>query len=305
MDKILGLLFALWFESFLNCIMKFGQGLEVVSGFATAPGATLTAWTVATGNSLQIRSANFNKPVWLLGAWAFNQVAGVMRVRSPRLHDFVQGLRMRVSAANAEPLYPDSVGYGWKQPLIPQDVLVVEHSGSAVGGQIETGSLLVYYEDLPGIAGRFIDSDLLEKAGVNIIGQELSITTGVAGGYSGQVAINVTNDNFKANTDYALLGGMVDVRAGTIRVQGVDTGNLGVGFPAEPTQRHVTSNWFQRLSVAMRRPLIPVFNSANKTAILVDATGNQGAITTVVTLFMVELKAGMAPAAVQTPMLSS
>jgi len=275
-----------------------GAGLEVVSGFVTAPGAVFTAWTAATGNSLQIRSANFNKPVWLIGAWGFNQVAGVLRVRSPRLHDFVQGIRMRVNAANTDAMYPDSVGYGWRQPLIPQDVLTVEQTGSAVAGQIETGSLLVYYEDLPGISGRFIDNDLIEKAGVNIIGQELSITTGVVGGYSGQVAINVTNDNFKANTDYALLGGMVDTRAGAIRIQGVDVGNLGVGFPAEPTQRHMTSNWFQRLSVGMRRPLIPVFNSANKTAILVDATGNQAAITTVVTLFMVELKPGMAPAAV-------
>lgn len=299
MLTILGVLAAMWFESCLNCIMKFGAGLEILSGFATAPGATFTAWTVATGNSLQIRSAQLTKPVWLIGAWAFNQVAGVMRVRSPRLHDFVQGIRMRVAATNAEPLYPDSVNFGWRQPLIPQDVLTVEHTGSAVAGQIETGSLLVYYEDLPGVAGRFIDNDLLEKAGVNIIGQELSITTGVAGGYSGQVAINVTNDNFKANTDYALLGGMVDTRVGSIRLQGVDTGNLGVGFPGEPTQRHVTSNWFQRLSTGMRRPLIPVLNSANKSAILIDATGNQAAITTVVTLFMVELRPGMAPAAVQ------
>ena len=300
MNSIIGFLIAFLLNMFTTSAMLFGAGLEVVSGFATAPGATFTAWTVATGNSLQIRSASFGKNIWLIGAWAFNQVAGVMRVRSPRLHDFVQGIRLRVSATNSEPLYPDSVNFGWRQPLIPQDVLTVEHTGSAVAGQIETGSLLVYYEDLPGIAGRFIDNDLLEKAGVNIIGQELSITTGVAGGYSGQVAINVTNDNFKANTDYALVGGMVDTRVGTIRIQGVDTGNLGVGFPGEPVQRHVTSNWFQRLSTGMRRPLIPVFNSANKTAILVDATGNQAAITTVVTLFMVELKPGMAPAAVQS-----
>jgi len=297
MFTILMLLCLAWFETLLNCICKFGAGLEVVSGFVTAPGAAFTAWTVATGNSLQIRSAPFNKPVWLLGAWAFNQVAGVLRVRSPRLHDFVQGIRMRVSAANAEPLYPDTVAFGFRQYLIPQDVLTVEQTGSGVAGQIETASLLLYYEDLPGVAGRFIDNDLLEKAGVNIIGQEVSVTTGIVGGYSGQVAINVTNDNFKANTDYALLGGMVDTRVGTIRIQGVDTGNLGVAFPGEPTQRHVTSNWFQRLSVAMRRPLIPVFNSANKTAILVDATGNQAAITSVVTLFLVELRPGMAPAA--------
>lgn len=286
--------------------LSLGIGMEVLSGSVTAPGATFTAWTVAAGNSLQVRSAPFTKQVWLIGAWAWNQVAGVLRVRSPRLHDFVQGIRMRVSVNDTEPLYPSNVAYGFRQFLVPQDTLTVEQTGSAVGGQIETGSLLLYYEDLPGVAGRFIDNSLLEKAGVNIIGQELSITTGTAGGYSGQVAVNVTNDNFKANTDYALLGGMVDARAATIRIQGVDTGNLGVAFPAEPTQRHVTSNWFQRLSESVRRPCIPVFNSANKSAILVDAVAQQVAVTTVVTLFLVELKPGMAPAAVtSTPVVGA
>src|SRR5215472_3454816 len=190
-----------------------GIGLEVISGAATAPGATLTAWTVASGNSLQIRSADLQAPTAIISAWAFNQVAGVMRIRSPRLHDFVQGIRMRVSANNSEPLYPNSGDGGFNQPVVPQDTLTVEQSGSGVGGQIEGGSFLVYYGNLPSINGRFIDVATLQKNGVNVIGQEVSITTGITIGYSGQVAINNPNDNFKANTDYALLGADVDTRA--------------------------------------------------------------------------------------------
>jgi hypothetical protein len=160
---------------------------------------------------------------------------------------------------------------------------------------------LLYYEDLPGVSGRFIDNDLLNSAGLNRIGQEVSVTTTAASGaYTGQVAINSTNDNFKANTDYALLGALVDTRVGTVRIQGVDTGNLGLGIPGEPTQRHVMSNWFQRLSVAYKVPLIPVFNSANKSAILVDATGHTAAVTSVITFYMVELQPGKAPAAIPT-----
>jgi len=274
-----------------------GAALEVLSGSVTGAGATLTAWTVNAGNSLQVRSAPFNKNVWLLSLWANNDTAaGVLRVRSPRLHDFVQGIRNRVVNNNAEPLLTGSSDAGFKQRLIPQDVLTVEQSGSAAN--IDTGHLLLYYEDLPGVQGRFIDNTLLNQAGVNIIGQEVTVTTTAASGaYTGQVAINATNDNFKANTDYALLGAMVDARVGTVRVQGVDTGNLGVGIPGEPTQRHVGANWFQRLSVSMGRPLIPVFNSANKQAILVDATGHTAAVTAVITLYMVELQPGKAPAA--------
>jgi hypothetical protein len=277
-----------------------GKGLELVSGFVTAPGAVFTAWTMAAGNSLAVRSANVSSSVALLGAWGQNQVAGVLRIRSPRLHDNVQGIRMRVPAALTLPMFPVSVGGAWPQPLIPQDTLIVEQTGSAVAGQIENGSLLLYYADVPGIAARLTDTATVKKFGRNIIGQEVPVTTGVAGGYSGQVAINSAFDNFKANTDYALVGGMTDIRKGSIRIQGVDSGNLGVGFPADPSIRNETANWFADLSDNYSMPLIPVFNSANKSAILIDATDSQVGGAFVVTLFIVELSAGAVAGATQS-----
>ena len=266
-----------------------GVALEVISGSVTGAGAALTAWTVNAGNSLAIRSAPLDKKVWLMEKWAFNDTAaGVLRIRSPRLHDNVQGIRTRITATDTEPLLSGLAAYGWRQRLIPQDILIAEQSGSA--SNIDTGHLLVYYEELPGIQARLIDNATLQASGVNRIGQEVSITTTAASAaYTGQVAINVTNDNFKANTDYALLGAMVDTRVGCVRIQGADVGNLGIGIPGEPTQRHLMSNYFQRLSQIYGVPLIPVFNSANKAAILVDATGHTAAVTTVVTFYMVEL----------------
>jgi hypothetical protein len=265
--------------------------LEVISGSVTGAGATFTAWTVNPGNSLAIRSAPLTSNVWLLEKWAFNDsAAGVLRVRSPRLHDNVQGIRTRVTNNNTEPLLSGLASYGWRQKLVPQDILIAEQTGSAAN--IDTGHLLVYYENLPGISARFIDNPTLIQNGVNRIGQEVSVTTTAASGaYTGQVAINAVNDNFKANTDYALLGAMVDTRVGTVRIQGADVGNLGIGIPGEPAQRHLMSNYFQRLSDVYGIPLIPVFNSANKTAILVDATGHTAAITSIVTFYMVELAA--------------
>lgn len=273
------------------------RGLDTVSGFATAPGAVFTPWTLATGDSLAVRAAVPGSNIWLVGAWAFNQVAGVMRVRSPRLHDNVQGIRMRIPASIVNQKIPNLRNGNAAQKLFTQDTLIVEHTGSAVAGQIETGSLLIWYDDVPGIAGRFISSAQLQKFGVNIMGQEVSITTGVAGGYSGSVAINSTNDNFKANTDYALVGGFVDTRIGSIGIKGIDTGNLRVSFPGEPTLQDFTVDWFPRLEQATGIPMIPVFNSQNKTGITVDGLGNQAAITTVVTLMMVELQQGSVPLA--------
>lgn len=277
-----------------------GRALELVSGFVTAPGAAFTPWTVAVGNSLQIRNAPFNTKINILALWAFNQVAGVLRVRSPRLHDNVQGIRVRATTPDQNPGWP----LGFKQFLIPQDVLTVEQTGSGVAGQIESGSLLIWYDDLPGIAGRFTDLETVLTKGINVMGQEVALNPGIAGGYSGQRAVNFSFDNWKANTDYALAGGEVDVATGSIRIQGVDVGNLGLGFPGLTQGDKISSEWFLQLARYTGLPCIPVFNAANKAAILVDTLQNQGGAAVNTTLYFIELPPGTVPgavAAVPTP----
>jgi hypothetical protein len=200
------------------------------------------------------------------------------------------GIEAYVVSNNADPLVAGLASYGWRQKLVPQDILIAEQQGSAAN--IDTGHILVYYENLPGINARLIDNPTLMANGLNRMGVGLQIvTTAASGAYTGQQAINHLNDNFKANTDYALLGAICDTRVGCIRIQGADVGNLGIGIPGEVTQRHVMANYFQRLSDIYSVPLIPVFNSANKTAILVDCTGHTAAVTTNLTFYFVELAA--------------
>jgi hypothetical protein len=266
-----------------------GRAFEVISGKVTGVGATLTAWTVNPGDSLGIRSFDVSKKAWLIDMWALNDTAaGVLRIRSPRLHDNVQGIRQRILNNNTEPLLSGAGTSLFPQRLYSQDLLIAEQSGSAAN--LDTGHIVILYDDLPGVAARLIDNNTLMQNGVNRIGQEVTVTPGAASGqYGGAVAINSTNDNFKANTDYALLGATTDVRIGVIGVRGADIGNLRVPIPAEPAQRHICTNYFQRLTDAYGQPLIPVFNSANKQAILIDGTGLTGALTAVVELQMVEL----------------
>lgn len=225
----------------------------------------------------------------LLATWAFNNAAGAFRIRSPRLHDNQQGIRMVVDATDADPRYPR---WMFAQPLIPQDVLTAEITGSATAGQIETGCLLVYYSDLPGVQARLIDTNQLHRWGVNMMGQEVDLTPGAAGNYSGQVAVNSLAgcDNWKANTDYALIGGVVNAACAAVRIQGADVGNLGVGFPGVVADPNTTCEWFAWLSDFYQIPLIPIFNAANKNAILVDCAQNQAGAAVKVTLYFVELK---------------
>jgi hypothetical protein len=280
-----------------------GVGLEVVTSFVTAPGATLTAATACNGNSLTVRSADVKSKVSLIETWAFNQVAGTFRIRSPRLHDAVNGIRTRVPAASVLPKYPNGPQGGFAQFLVPQDPLIVEQSGSAVGGQIESNSMLVYYQSLPGINARLIDNPTLQKIGINVTTVEATLTAVATGQYGGGLALNAAanSQQLKANTDYALVGGLTDTRGTTIRVSGVDFGNLGVGFPAEPSIQDLLSDWFIMHSLNFGIPLIPVFNSANMGGTVVDVQTNQTGGTFIVDLFCVELAPGAVPLATSGP----
>ena len=277
-----------------------GKGLEVVTSFSTAPGvAAFAACAACTGNSLQIRSAALSSKVYLIQAWAFNQVAGQLRIRSPRLHDAVNGMRWRIPAAAVLPKIAMEINSGFKQFLIPQDTLIVENEGSAVGGQIESNTMLIYYDSLPGVSARLINDSQLQQYGVNITTIQASITTVATGQYGGAVLVNAATQNLKANTDYALLGGETDTRGTVVRCTGVDFGSLGVGFPAEPSIADVTINWFQALAISSGLTLIPVFNSANFGGISIDAQTNQAAAAMIVDLLIVELQANSVPASGQ------
>lgn len=266
--------------------LLFGPALDTVSSTGTAIGASLAATTIVPGDSFQIKNTNGGTPAWLLNFWAYNQVTGMARIRSPKMHDNVDAIRNRAVAGTIDPLMP----LGLPQRLYSQDVLIVELAGSGTAGQIEDVIELIYYEDLPGQAARFIDVPTLGQRMVNMIGVRLAVTEGTTAGYSGQLAINANVDLMQANTDYALLGIHVDARVGAVCVRGPDTGNLRVSVPGEPSKLHVWGEWFPRLTRQYGKPLIPVINSANKAATFVDVVANQAGGTCNVTLLMMQLK---------------
>ena len=259
--------------------------MELLSGFVTAPSTTFTALTICAGNSLTVRNAVEGSRVQLLAAWGKHQTAGNIRVRSPQLHDNVQGIRMYDVAADPVNLLPEQMN----QLLEPQDTLTVEATGSATGGDLELASLLLFYDDLPGIEGRFITAADLFSRTKNIMTVENTLALGTTGQYTGQEAINAEFDLMKANTDYALIGYTVSAVCGCVRWQGSDVGNLGIGGPGHPTKKNVTANWFLRLAQQYDLALIPIFNSANKAGILVDGQQDEDGTDTILTSIFAEL----------------
>ena len=267
-----------------------GRAIEVVAGFATNPGAVLTTLTPSTNTSFTVRGTDTSKNVWLASAFAFNGTAGELVIKSPRMHDNVQGIRNRVTAAFVAPLFNTPNNPMAKQRMFAQDNVTVQISGG--GAELDCGALLFVYEDLAGVSGRFIDPPTLAKQIVNLVTVEVTVTAVATGNFGGAVAINSTFDTLIANTDYAILGGLTDTRGTAVRITGVDLGNLGVGFPAEPTIRDVTNNWFVGLSTNLGLPCIPVINSANKAATTVDVETNGAGGTYIINLTLAQLAPG-------------
>src|SRR5256885_1491178 len=99
-----------------------GRAMEVISGYAVNPSSTFTALTMATGDSNAVR--NFAPPnrAELVDQWALGATKGLIRTRSPRLHDNVDGVSLAYAAALPVPLWP---AYN-REMLYPQDVLTLE-----------------------------------------------------------------------------------------------------------------------------------------------------------------------------------
>ena len=242
------------------------SAIETIGIQATAPGAG-GAGAAFSGNSLTIRDNP--KSAYIIDCWQRRQAAGFTRLVSPLMHDTTVGMTWR------GPVQIARGPRGWNQPVYAQDTLTATLSGSATAGDIEQSFVTVFYDDLPGVAGRFISASELEKRAEAIYGFSATLALGTAGGWSGEETIIAEQDQLKANRDYAWIGLTGSVGAGAYRMLGVDTGNLGIAMPAEGDlvgNGLDLSNYWPSLSTFLGNwPVIPVINSSNKS--LTNQTG--------------------------------
>jgi len=265
-----------------------GVALEIITGFV-ANVSTLTSVTMNGSDTLTVRYSDPNKKIWLLNAGMLTETsAGIMEIRSPKLHDNVHGLRFRVPAAWGDGL----IAWEYPQRLYPQDTLAWQLAGTNGAGAIQPGWLFLYYEDLQGIAARLIDSKKMQSRMVEVFTQETVLTGAVTGAYSASVALNANFDLMKPNTDYALMGYLVDKNCSSVHLRGADSGNLRLGGPGLAAQPRLTETWFVNLSELYEIPMIPVFNSAAKQGISADCVTDHNGGTFNVTWIFAELAPG-------------
>ena len=257
--------------------------MEVVAGRATNPGAGPTALTPNTGGSFTVRNTSLGTKCYLEGLWYKGVTAGFVRVRSPRLHDNVQGIRYQAAAAAALNLlgdYPRTV-------LVPQDVLTFEIGGGAA--ETDVAAMLLTYEDLPGSNGRWTSWDQVVPRIVDLVTNEVAITgAATIGDWSAGTPINATNDLLKANTDYAVLGYVCQNSVAAVALQGPDIGGLKAGGPGNANILE-TREWFKRMDAGSQTPFIPIIQSANKGGTLAFQCDGAAGATNLVDFLLAEL----------------
>lgn len=262
-----------------------GAALEVITGLATNPGVGPAQLTANSGDSYAVRSTDVAADIELWNAWAFTNTNLLMRIRSPRMHDQAQNIRLQPPAAIPRPL----IGLQPSQRLYSQDNLIVELSGGAA--EVDLASILVYYRNLPGIAARLHSWSEVEPLIQNLTSVEVQpVSSATAGNYGAAVALNSAFDTLIRNVDYAVLGYECATVGCTFGIRGADTGNLRIGGPLY-NQTEVTASWFVNLSQANgNAQTIPVVNAANVAAILCDVAAQATATTFKVSVNLAQLK---------------
>lgn len=260
-----------------------GIGCFLTTGRVTNPGAAFTAITSNTGDVLQVPSFNKAAGGYLENCWAKEGTPGVLRIRSPKMHDNVQGIRLTVPSSAAQPLLPDYAD----QPLVTLDTLTVELTGG--GAETDVAVLQMYINDMDGATQNLSTWDQIRPRIKNILTNEVDCSApATQGNWSPGNALNATFDQLHADAAYAVLGYTVNTGCAAVAIQGPDTSQLKIGGPGLTTAWD-TRNWFVDQSVRSGRPHIPVIKAPNKGATLVFTLDNLAPAGINVGLIMAEL----------------
>lgn len=240
--------------------------LDVHNTATTAAG--LTAATAATGDSLGVRAFKENgraylENVYLQGASAPRRV----RITSPRLHDTATGVSFQALESPTEFL----VAAELQQELYSADTLTVQMDAAASSDTV--AGLSIYYTDLPGISADLRTWDQIKGRIICLKPVEVDCTSNATIGQWTDTLITATENQLKANYEYAVLGFEGSAAMAMIGIKGVCTGNLRVCIPgASPTLRLTDYYIFQ--SQQGNRPYIPVFQANDRAATYVSVAAN-------------------------------
>ncbi len=256
--------------------------IDTVLTAATNPGATITATTAASGDSLSVRNFPSSGQGMLAHIVRDGATGGLARVRSPRLHDNVTGINFHSSETPTTLLLPRNT---W-QNLYSTDTLIVEETGGSA--EVDIVALGIYYTSLPGSDARLNAWGDISGIIKNIKPVQVAVTNGGTAGTWTDTVITTTENQLHADEDYALLGYTSDTSLALVGLKGQETGNLRACGPGVSVS-YDTSEWFVQLAQDTGMPMIPVFNSNNRNSVYVSTADKAASTAANVTLILAEL----------------
>jgi hypothetical protein len=252
-----------------------GAAFEVVTGYnnpSTTTAGTFSNYTANSGQSFTIRQANQSPAGRIFAPWNQGSAAGQFQIKSPRLHDTTIGTTWHFQVGTAfnanDPLQSTE---DW-DPAYATDILTVASTTDATQSATTYNAcgIPIYYYDLPGVDANLMTPQQIDalnnpgaKVGTHYSTWVVPSSAGTAGQIGTGVAINHTNDQFKAGHSYALVGYATSAVCSSVLFSGTDTGNLYVGGPGSLSMV-TTRRWFEEISNQQGLPLVPIIQANNK-----------------------------------------
>jgi hypothetical protein len=244
--------------------------VDVHNAATTAIGLT-NGTTTNSGDSLGVRYFTSGQAqllnVMLQGSSAPRRV----RLLSPRLHDNVTGISFQALESPTEFMYPPDYG----QPLYQSDVLTAQMDAAASSDTL--AALQIFYSDLQGVNANLKTWAQIKNNIINIKPVEVDCTSSATIGTWVDTLLTTTENQLKANYNYALLGFTESANLTCVGIKGPDTGNLRVCCPAASPTLKLT-DYFRFISDAFGIPAIPVINANNRFATYISVAANTASV---------------------------
>lgn len=236
--------------------------LDVHNTATTA--ATLTAATAASGDSLAVRAFKDTGAAWLENVYLQGSTPPRrFRLLSPRLHDNVTGVSWQASESPTEFLLPSEC----MQPLYSADTLVAQMDAAASSDTV--AALFNYYSDVPGMQADLRSWSQIKGRIVAIKPVEVDCTSSGTIGQWTDTVLTTTENQLKANYEYAVLGFSVSAAVVAIGIKGPCTSNLRICAPgASPTLK--LTDYFVYMEQLTGRPHIPVMQANDRASTFIS-----------------------------------
>lgn len=220
----------------------------------------LTAATLTnSGDPAQIRSFPDSAFAKMLAVTLHGSGTRQARITSPRMHDNVTGLTFQSSEVPTQFLLPQEVG----EPLYSVDTLAV--SADAAASSDTVVALLNFYANLPGIDAQLKSWDEVKRRMIRLKVMQVAVISSATPGTWVDTVITTTENQLKADYEYALLGFEESAALSVVGIKGPATGNLRICAPGSAETLDLTE-YFIIMGERHGLPMIPVFKANDRGA---------------------------------------